>query len=371
MAGQASQVAGGGSSSMGPAQPMSYHGGGGVGGGPIGYSPAQIRHAYGFDRLSATGAGATIAVVEAFNDPTIATDVAAFDSHFGLASINLTVENQNGGRSLPTLTNSGWQLETSLDVEWAHAIAPGAKILLIEANDNSFANLYTAIQTAGGRANVVSMSWGRSEFSGETGSSYDGIFASFAKVTFVASSGDSGTVSYPSTSHHVLSVGGTTLPLDSSGNLTGAETAWSSSGGGPSTVEAVPGYQKGFYAGPMRGTPDVSYDANPSTGYAVYVNRAWYPGQIGGASAGAPQWAGLVALADQFRLGAGKLALSSTSLTSRAEYTAAGSASYRANYRDITSGSNGSHSAGNGYDLVTGLGSPLANHLVPYLAALP
>ncbi len=351
-----------------------------AGPGPTGYSPAQIRHAYGIDQLSNNGAGQTIAIVDAYNAPNIKSDVAAFNSQFGLPQFNtggptFTVVNQKGGASLPR-TNAGWALEISLDVEWAHAIAPQANILLVEASSNSFSNLLTAVNYASSHAHVVSMSWGGSEFSSET--SYDSYFNK-SGVTFTAASGDNGTgVIYPAASPYVLSVGGTTLPLDAQGNLTGSETAWSGSGGGISANEKQPTYQANYLISATgRGVPDVSYDADPNTGFAVYDTTSysghsgWFT--VGGTSAGAPQWAGLVALANQARLSAGKSYLASNSLTSSPEYSAATGTLYASNYRDIVSGSNGTGpntSAGTGYDFVTGLGSPLANNLVTYLQSL-
>lgn len=337
----------------------------------IGYTPTQIRNAYGINSLSANGSGVTIAIVDAYDDPTIASDLQTFKNTFGITGCNLTKVNQSGGTRYPR-SNGGWALEISLDIEWACAVAPGANLLLVEASSNSFSNLLTAVDYAASHAQVVSMSWGGSEFSSET--SYDTHF-NVNGVTFFASSGDSGTgVIYPSSSPYVVGVGGTTLPLDSNGNLTGAETTWSGSGGGISSYENEPGYQSSYpipSTGGKRGIPDVSYDANPSTGVAVYDTTAyngqkgWF--QVGGTSAGSPQWAGLAALADQGR----SQPLSSNNLTSSAEYKAAASSVYASNYRDITSGNNGTCgavcNAATGYDFITGLGSPLANNLVPYL----
>ena len=334
---------------------------------PTGYSPTQIRHAYGFDSLAGNGAGQTIAIVDAYDDPTIFNDLAVFKSTYRISGCNLTKVNQSGGTKYPR-TNSGWALEISLDVEWACAIAPGSNILLVEASSNSFTNLLTAVDYAAQHAKVVSMSWGGSEFSSET--SYDAHF-NVAGVSFTASSGDSGAgVIYPSVSPYVIGVGGTTLPLDASGNLTGPETAWSGSGGGISAYETEPSFQLHFpipNTGGRRGVPDVSYDADPKTGFSIY-DTTRYQGQsgwftVGGTSAGAPQWAALIALANQGR---------TTSLAGTAApmYSAA-TANYTANYRDITSGTNGTCgtlcTATTGYDFVTGLGSALANNLVPYL----
>jgi hypothetical protein len=331
---------------------------------PSGYSPAQMRHAYGFDSLSQTGAGITIAIVDAFNDPTIMNDLHTFDTQFSLADPNLTIAYAQGSQPR---TNGGWAQEISIDVEWAHAIAPGANIMLVECASNSNANLFGGVDYATQHgAQIVSMSWRGGDKSSDT--SLDAHF-NHTGVAYVASSGDTGgTVGYPSTSPYVLSVGGTSLPLDSNGNLTGAETVWSGSGGGPSGVEPEPGYQTSFGLSLSgRGTPDVSYDADPNTGVSVFdsTKSGGLSGWItfGGTSIGAPQWAGLLALVDQSR----STPISTNNLTSRSIYSAAVGSLYASNYRDITSGSAGSFSATAGYDFCTGLGSPLASSLVPYL----
>jgi hypothetical protein len=333
---------------------------------PSGYSPSQIQHAYGFDKLSQTGAGVTIAIVDAYNDPTITSDLHTFDHQFGLADPNFTIAYAQGSKPR---NNGGWAQEISIDVEWAHAIAPGASIMLVECASNSNNNLFGGVDYATNHgAQVVSMSWRGGDSSSDT--SLDAHF-NHSGVCYIASSGDSGgTVGYPSTSPYVISVGGTHLPLDSSGNLTGAETVWSGSGGGPSTVESEPGYQTSYgitITGGKRGTPDVSYDADPNTGVSVYDSTS-YQGlsgwiTFGGTSIGAPQWAGLIALADQGRA----TPISSNNLSSTPWYNGATGSLYASDYRDITSGSAGSFSATTGYDLCTGLGSPLANNLVPYL----
>jgi len=342
-----------------------------------GYSPVQIRHAYGLDTLPNNGTGKTIALVEAFNAPTIAKDLTTFKNKFGIKGCALKVVNQNGGTGLPA-TDSGWALEASLDVEWACAIAPGAQLLLVEANDSSFTNLLAAVKYAAAHADVVSMSWGGGEDASEA--SFDQFF-NVNNVSFFASSGDGGTgVIYPSSSPHVVAVGGTTLPLDASGNLTGPETAWAGSGGGISTFEPIPGYQLTFpipATGGRRATPDVAFNADPSTGVLVFDSTkingqsGWYI--VGGTSFGSPAWAAITALIDQQRSPLSKSNnLSSNSLVSAPQYNAAASDVYAANYRDIVSGTNGTCGslcdATIGYDFVTGVGSPRANALIPYLA---
>lgn len=360
---------------------------------PSGYDPQTILTAYGFNNLSCThttttdwtdtnlcGHGQTIAIVDAYDDPNIASDLQTFDSQYGLPSCpagSCFVKLEPQGT--PT-TNSGWALEISLDVEWAHAIAPGAKIILVEAANSNLGNLLSAVDTAVGQgAQQVSMSWGGSEFSSE--SSYDYHFNS-ATTSFFASSGDSGSgVEYPAASPYVISVGGTTLNVDSSGNYVN-ESAWSGSGGGVSAYELKPSYQNNFQPYSGRAIPDVAYDGNPNTGVAVYDSvpyfgqSGWF--EVGGTSVGAPQWTGISAIVNS-----GNAKLASTSFgTSNAFYGAASGAEsnppttpYITNYHDITTGSNGNCgsicNAGSGYDEVTGVGSPQSNNLVPYLTPTP
>jgi len=257
----------------------SSHGGGGVATpfgnpSPTGLTPTQIRHAYGFDQLSLDGTGTTIAIVDAFDDPNIASDLQAFDAQWGMPNPVFTKVDQNGGTSYPA-ANGGWASEICLDVQWAHVIAPGANILLVEANDNSFNNLLAAVGFAASQTGVVavSMSWGGGEFGSET--LFDSTLTTpsgHSGVTFVASSGDSGAPpEYPSASPNVVSAGGTTLNVDSSGNYI-SESGWNGSGGGISAVEAQPAYQKGVVtqSTTARTNPDVAYDSDPSTGFPVY-----------------------------------------------------------------------------------------------------
>ncbi|HEV3115484.1 MAG TPA: S53 family peptidase [Gemmataceae bacterium] len=344
--------------------------------GPTGTTPTQIRHAYGFDQISFSngkagdGSGETIAIVDAYDDPNIASDLHQFDVQFNLPDPAFSKVNQNGGTSMPA-GDPNWATEITLDVEWAHAIAPGAGILLVEANDSSYTNLLTAVSFAAKQTGVVavSMSWGGGEFSGETG--YDSTFqtpSGHGGVTFVASSGDSGApASYPAASPNVLAVGGTTLNMDASGNII-SETGWSGSGGGISSVEAQPSYQKGVVNSTRRANPDVAYDADPNTGFPIYdtygTSTPW--AQYGGTSAAAPQWAALIAIADQGRAVAGLGSLDGPSQTLPNLYGLPAG-----DFHDITAGtSTGSpqESAGPGYDLVTGRGTPVANLIVAALS---
>src|SRR5439155_25939585 len=182
-----------------------------------GYSPAQIRHAYGIDKLTQDGAGQTIAIVDAYDAPNIQSDLNTFSTQFGLPTSGFTFTKAYAQGSQPP-ADGGWAQEISLDVEWAHAIAPQANILLVEAANSSLTNLLGAVDYAVAHgAAAVSMSWGAADFSAE--STFDSHF-NVTGVTFLASSGDTGgQVLYPSASPAVVSVGGTTLPLDGSGNL--------------------------------------------------------------------------------------------------------------------------------------------------------
>ena len=320
-------------------------------------SPTQVRTAY---HLPSTGGSGVIAIVDAFDDPTVETDLKVFSSTYGLP-----LPNTPGGfvfvkypMTSGISVDGGWALETSLDVQWAHAIAPSATILLVEASSNSFADLLAAVDYARNYPSVVavSMSWGGSEFSGEA--SYDYLFTSTAAspaITFFAASGDNGAgVIWPAASLNVVGVGGTTLKVDPTTDAV-TETAWSGSGGGVSRYENQPPYQAAYgIASSKRTVPDVSYNADPNTGVRVYDSTpysgstGWW--QIGGTSAGAPQWAAIQSLG--------------LSASNNNFYQDAKSASYSSYFRDITIGSNG-YSAKTGYDYVTGLGSPVTTIFTP------
>ena len=280
----------------------------------LSFTPALVRHAYGFDRVAfldsahaqvaADGHGETIAIVDAYDDPNISSDLAVFDSRFGLpAPPSFRKVNQTGGTTYPP-PNQTWAGEIAIDVEYAHAMAPGAGILLVEANNNGSNNLDTAVQYAASQPGVVavSMSYGAPEYPGETGR--DSVFT-HAGVTYLSASGDTGAPgSYQAFSPNVVAVGGTTLTLDGSGNYS-SESGWSGSGGGISLYEAQPSYQNGVVtqSTTRRTIPDVSFVADLNTGVTIYDSYGGF-GYInaGGTSASAPIMAGLVAVVDQGRV---------------------------------------------------------------------
>ena len=337
-----------------------------------GFSPAQITSAYGVNQVTENGAGQTIAIVDAYDlsISAVTTDLTAFDTQFNLpAPPKFTV-------SVPTnpTPNSGWALEIALDVEWAHAIAPGASILLVETPSASGSDLLTGVQAAATTpgVSVVSMSWGGDEFTDQ--STYDSYFET-PGVSFVAATGDTpAAVYWPATTPYVTAVGGTSLSLGT-GSSYGSESAWYAGGGGISTQETLPSYQSGIVNSTIdpsgyRAVPDVAYVADLNTGVAVY-NGGWTV--VGGTSVGAPQWSALFALADQGRVAAGEATLGISSTYAYGAntllYQLAGSTSYtnpHGDFHDVTTGNNG-HPAMTGYDLATGLGSPVANHLIPDL----
>ncbi len=374
------------------------------------YSPAQVRSAYGLDAPGAglttppwDGTGQTIAIVDAYDNPSIYLALDAFDSQFGLTSTGstlydqygpsssfLTVLNQEGqATSLPGTDPSGaggdnWEVEESLDVEWAHAIAPGAQIILVEANSQSLSDLMAAVATAASRpgVSVVSMSWGFAEGQSVLAAdeaTYDGVF-NVPGVTFVASTGDHGAAApqYPAFSPNVVAVGGTSLTINADGSYN-SETGFGyqstalgtfiGSGGGISLYEPEPAYQEGVQSTGRRTIPDVALVADPATG-AWIADPYKLPGDdpfevAGGTSLSAPCWAGLVALANQGRGAADEPTLDSSSPTDtlQALYSLP-----QSDYNIIGSGSNG-YAAAAGYNLVTGLGSPVADLLVPDLVA--
>jgi subtilase family serine protease len=377
------------------------------------YTPAQIRAAYGlptlptsFTGLSVTqaaqlGAGQTIYIVDAQHNPNVAAELAAFNSKFGLptcttktiaasASLPLAAASSSacelsvvyststgGMSSTAPAYDAGWATEIALDVQWAHATAPLARIVLIEAASASYDNLLGGVRLANNMGpGIVSMSFGGSETSGL--SSADSVFA-VAKMSYLASTGDSGAgVAWPSVSSKVLAVGGTTLAYSGSGAR--SEVVWSGTGGGVSGYVATPTYQStavpGMGAALRRTVADVAFNADPSSGQYVAVIASgsstvkW--SSVGGTSLSTPQWAGLIAIANALRAVNGKAALAAphaalyTSIS-----TVAGT--YASAFADITQGSHGTCGACSGetgYDQATGLGTPNVASLLSTLSGL-
>lgn len=322
------------------------------------YGPTQFHNGYLLPTTAPTSPSVpTIAIVDAYDDPNIASDLAAYDSQYGLADLSaypgsspwFRKVNQSGGTSYPAV-NSGWSLEISLDVETAHEICQNCNILLVEASSSSYANLGAAENEAVNLgATVVSNSWGGGEFSGET--LYDSLYFHHSGVPLTFSSGDGGYgVEYPAASQYVTAVGGTTLTLGA-GSSYQSESAWLDAGSGCSSYEPKPSWQHDSGCS-KRTVADVSADADPNTGAAVYDTIAysgqtgWF--QVGGTSLASPLVAATYALAGN---------------TASDNY---GQTPYlnASQLHDVTTGSNGSctpsylcHAVA-GYDGPTGLGTP-------------
>jgi len=329
------------------------------------FAPSDLRKAYGFLPLYSRGIegnNTSIAIIDAYGDPNIVNDLATFDSITGLPPAKLNIFYPDGP---PRQKNTGWAVETSLDVEWAHAIAPSATIDLVIGVDSRLGNLFDAISfVANSLPNEasVSMSFGLSESSYPTTGSFTiaathQLFTTIVShgTTPVASSGDSGAssccnVQYPSSDPLVVAVGGTSLTLNSTASYI-SESAWSGSTAGASLVFSKPSYQQGV-GDSLRDTVDVSYDADPNTGVLVVEAGSLY--QVGGTSAGAPQWAALIALASQ---------------ANGVRYGAVDGKLYKiSDYHDPIGGTDGFFFATAGWDFPTGLGTPDADRVVMDLA---
>ncbi len=317
---------------------------------PSGLNPSDLQSAYKLPSSSA-GSGQTVAIVDAYNDPNAASDLAVYRSQFGLPACTTAngcfkKVNQSGGTSYPR-SDSGWAEEISLDLDMVSAVCPNCHILLVEATSPSFANLGTAVNTAvrlGAKA--VSNSYGGGESSGET--SYASYY-NHPGVAITASSGDNGYgVEVPAAYNTVTAVGGTSLTRN--GSARGwTETAWSGAGSGCSAYISKPSWQHDSGCA-HRTVADVSAVADPNTGVSVYDTYGNVGGWLvfGGTSVASPIIASVYALAGN-----------ESSITYGSyPYSHTGS------LFDVTSGSNGSCSpsylctAGSGYDGPTGLGTP-------------
>lgn len=368
------------------------------------YGPDQIRTAYGVDQLAARGLdgkGRTIVIVDAFSSPTIEHDLATFNGIFGLPSApfqqiapdGLTKFDQSDANQV------GWAGEITLDVEWAHAIAPKAKIVLVLAKSNQDADILSATRYAVNHnlGDVISQSFGEAEQCMDPTllrAQHD-LFQKAANkhITVLASSGDQGAAqptcdgtsyfkaaSTPASDPNVTGVGGTRLFADGTTGAYQDETVWNepdfeaAGGGGFSVVYGTPSYQKSLHLR-SRGVPDVAYNAAIIGGVLAVWSSSGQGSDLvfrfGGTSAGSPQWAGLVALADQ--LGGKPIGMMNHKLYAFAHPAK----KYHADFHDITVGDNTFHgaditvpgfSAHRGWDAATGLGSPKANALVPALA---
>jgi subtilase family serine protease len=300
--------------------------------------------------------------VDAFDYPTALSDFNTFSGQFGLLKETSTDAFSDSNAVFQVVYANGvrpggkcgWAQESALDIEWAHAMAPGAKIVLVEAASNSFADLFGAVNAAENLgAKIISMSWGGSEFNGET--AFDSYFDK-TDVTYFAASGDTGGKTiYPGVSSLVVAAGGTSLKLKADNTIL-SETGWNGSGGGRSAYVLTPSYQSGIASvvglNGRRGVPDFSFDADPNTGVAVYDSTrcqglsGWMV--FGGTSVSSPSLSGIVNLVSGgygSDVGTGELSVLYHNLGNAGDFN------------DIKSGSAGSFTAATGWDFVTGIGS--------------
>jgi subtilase family serine protease len=381
-----------------------------------GLTPAQVAAAYDVGplrHLGITGKGQTIVIVDSFGSPTIAADLQYFDNHFKLPAPPSFRVIQPAGQVPPFHAGNsnrvGWAQETTLDVEWAHVIAPGARILLVETptSENEGTTGFPQIVTAENYVlrhklgQVISQSFAATEQTFPSSSSLLALRGAYKlaardRVTVLAATGDEGATSYkynmqdlytsravswPATDPLVTAVGGTQLALRADGSRRSPDVAWANGGGGKSIDFGRPAYQRGVRAltGSARGVPDISMDASCGSAVAIYTSFSggqWNP--ICGTSLATPLFAGIVALADQY---AGHSKPHSLGLINPAIYAIA--ARHERGVVDIRSGSNTQRfsqagkqytvtgfAARPGYDLVTGVGTIDAAYFVPELAKL-
>ncbi|MCL5068888.1 MAG: S53 family peptidase, partial [Thaumarchaeota archaeon] len=380
------------------------------------YSPAEIRQAYNSSSLineGYNGSGVSIAIIDAYGDPYIQQELNNFSAEFNLPQTTINQICVDGPCDYSQGISQGWNTEIALDVEWAHAMAPGATINLY-IGSNSSQPLFDAVEMAvsSGKNSIISMSWGSPENTYAASSPYAPIFgqsypwldqvlqqSAAEGITAFASSGDWGAydqgfgqtasyggATYPSTDPYVTGVGGTSLylnttrgylqfPYYNANGTYGSETAWSwnnaygwGTGGGYSTLFPQPSWQQGqgVNTNGSRGSPDVSWDADVQTGVAVSLydqsTSSYNYYIVGGTSVGSPSWAGSIALIEQkagARLGLLNPEIYSI-LQNKQEYSKA--------FHDVTVGNNNPLNAGPGWDPLTGVGTPNLGELANYLA---
>jgi subtilase family serine protease len=249
-----------------------------------------------------SGAGQSIAIVNAYDDPNAASNLRAFDVKYGLPDPILTKINETGGSSLPSAASveDGWATQADLEIQIAHTMAPKANIVVVEANSAATVDLVHAVDTARKwpGVSVVLIGWGGTEFAGQT--NYDSYFTTppghANNVAFVASTsnqGQSSGPSWPATSPNVISVGGTSLAIDPNNRPTMSKV-WAGGGGGVSAYEPALSFQSSFpHKYPNRATPDLAADADPDTAPLIYTNGKWT--QVGGTGMAAAIIAGIIA----------------------------------------------------------------------------
>ncbi|GAA2276990.1 MULTISPECIES: S53 family peptidase [Kitasatospora] len=340
---------------------------------PSGVAPAQYNGAYNLDKLGTDGSGTTVALWEF--DGYSSSNLKTYDSQFGLSGPDVSTVSVDGA-NYDSSPGQG-QGEVELDSEIVRGVAPKAQQLVYEAPNSDQGEIDMAAQIVSeNKVSVISISWGSCE-PDTTASSMTAVDNSFKQaaaqgISVFSASGDDGSrdctrstsgssvqaVDFPASDPYVTGVGGTNLSVNDD-NSYSSESAWSTAGGGVSTQFAQPSWQSGTgVGGGKRTVPDVSSNADPNSGFAVYTAGGWQV--IGGTSAAAPLWAGYASLFNQKAKAAGQSALGEANPKL---YSIAGGSNYGSAFHDVTTGANQDFSAGTGYDQVTGWGSPVADGL--------
>ena len=316
----------------------------------FGCNPQQVTQ-------NTTGGSRAIAIVDAFDNPTVLADLQAYSAQFGLPAPNAANFQIVFATGTRPARDDGWGLEIALDVQMAHAMAPKAKVILVEAASNSFFDLFQAervaanlVAAAGG--GQVSNSWGSDEFAGETSAASTTPFVK-NKVVFFASTGDADVTSYPAVLPQLVAAGGTTVRRDASGKLlTPAKSTWNEAGAGKSSLVARPAFQAPVagVVGTKRGIADLSAAANPATGVWVRFRGSWF--SVGGTNVSSPLLAGIANLAGHFA--------ANTAAEQALIYGHLGTGAFRdiKNTASNCGVGNALHAL-LGYDFCTGVGSPL------------
>jgi kumamolisin len=330
-------------------------------------TPSTIRAIY---HLPSTGGANAIAIVDAYHFPTALNDFNYFSSYFGLPTESSTNAASTSNKTFQVVYAPGyvpqsggsyigsWNLEAALDIEWAHAMAPNAKIYLVEAASDSTNDLDYAVRVASGLAGVkeVSMSWGGSETSYEA-MFFDPLFTTPGIVYFASGGDQSAQMEYPAASPNVVSCGGTSINRTSAGVFVN-ETGWSDTGCGASAYEPRPSFQSGVASvvGNRRGVSDLAFVADPNTGVYVYDTTTLWGAAgwwiLGGTSVSSPSLAGVVNLS---AAATGNSFATSSAQEEAIIYKNLGNTKV---FRDITSGTDASYSCAVGYDFITGVGVP-------------
>lgn len=323
---------------------------------PNGLTPLQLRSGYGVDTTGLDGEGEIVAVIDAYSYPSAQADFVAFDSYFNLGNPSaLKVINMGSN----TASDPNWSLESALDIQAMHTIAPMATIYLILCASSSLASIRAGVLKAKAlKAAVISLSLGTTE--SKWLKMYDSMFSD-PDITFVASAGDTADViNWPSSCPNVISAGGTSLTLTSE-NRRLNETVWNGTGCGTSAIEPIPLYQSSNgIQGTHRQTPDVCAVADPNTGMSVYNTLFNSPSNpwitVGGTSLSTPLIAGMICLINQKRVQLSKPRLNAQSFLTYA-YSLSTNA-YGSDFFDITQGASGSARAKTGDDVPSGIGAP-------------